>query len=72
MILFPCQLTVITVLGCCAHFRTIMSLKSRNGIYITKPDKGSGVVILNKQDYIKKKITFLNHPCNTILDDPKM
>lgn len=32
-----------------AYFRTIRSLKSRNDIYIRKPDKGAGVVFLNKQ-----------------------
>lgn len=36
------------------HFQTIKSLKSRSDIHITKPDKGSGVVILNSQDYIGK------------------
>lgn len=37
-----------------AHFRIIRLLKSRNDIYITKADKGAGVVILCKQDYINK------------------
>ena len=32
----------------------IKSLQSNSNILITKPDKGSGVVILNKTDYIKK------------------
>lgn len=36
------------------HFRTIRLLKTRNAIYITKPDKGAGVVILNKRGYINK------------------
>ena len=39
----------------------IKSLRSNNNILITKPDKGSGMVILNKTDYIKKM--------NSILED---
>ena len=49
------------------HFQAIKSLPSNEQILITKPDKGSGVVILNKSDYIKKmgsiledKTKFLN------------
>ena len=43
------------------------SLRCNEEILITKPEKGSGVVILNKSDYIKKmgcipddKTKFLN------------
>ena len=36
------------------HFQAIKSLRSNEQILITKPDKGSGVVILNKSDYIQK------------------
>ena len=36
------------------HFQAIKSLRCNEQILITKPDKGSGVVILNKSDYIKK------------------
>ena len=36
------------------HFQALKSLRSNNDIFITKPDKGSGVVILNKKDYIQK------------------
>ena len=39
----------------------IKSLRSNSNILITKPDKGSGMVILNKTDYIKKM--------NSILED---
>ena len=39
----------------------IKSLRSNSNIVITKPDKGSGVVILNKTDYVKKM--------NSILED---
>ena len=41
--------------------RAIKSQRSNNNILITKPDKGSGVVILNKTDYIKNM--------NSILED---
>ena len=34
--------------------QAIKSLRSNEQILITKPDKGSGVVILNKSDYIQK------------------
>ena len=49
------------------HFQAIKSLRCNEQIVITKPDKESGVVILNKSDYIKKmgsiledKTKFLN------------
>ena len=35
-------------------FKIIKSLKNDNSIIITRPDKGSGVVILDKQDYLTK------------------
>ena len=35
-------------------FRALNSLHSNETIVITKPDKGSGVVILNKNDFIDK------------------
>ena len=35
-------------------FRALNSLRSDENIVITKPDKGSGVVILNKNDFIDK------------------
>lgn len=34
------------------HYKIIKSLKSRSDIYLTRPNKGYGVVILNSQDYI--------------------
>ena len=43
------------------HFQAIKSLRSNEQIQITKPDKGSGVVILNRSDYI--------HKTGNILDD---
>lgn len=36
------------------HFRVIKGLRNNKDIILTKPDKGSGVVILNKSDYIHK------------------
>jgi len=49
------------------HFQAIKSLRCNKQILITKPNRGSGVVILNKSDYIKKMgcipddtTTFLN------------
>ena len=36
------------------HFQALKSLQANNDIFITKPDKGSGVVNLNKKDHIKK------------------
>ena len=49
------------------HFQAIKSLRSTEQMQIKKPDKGSGVVILNKSDYIQKmgnifddKTKFLN------------
>ena len=49
------------------HFQAIKHLRCNEQILITKPDKGSGVVISNKSDYIRKmgsvledKTKFLN------------
>ncbi len=35
--------------------RVLIILKKDKSIIITRPDKGNGVVILNKKDYIEKK-----------------
>ena len=40
-------------------FQAIKSLRSNKDILITKPDKGSGLVILNSSDYIAKMETIL-------------
>ena len=40
-------------------FQAIKSLRCKEQILITKPDRGSGVVILNKSDYIKKMDSIL-------------
>ena len=42
------------------HFQTAKSLKNNSDIYITKPDKGAGVVILNKSEYIDKMNVILS------------
>ena len=42
-------------------FRAINSLSKNNVIIITKPDEGSGIVLLHKSDYVDKM--------NKILDD---
>ena len=42
-------------------FRAINRLRKNDDIIITKPDKSSGVVLLNKSDYVDKM--------NEILDD---
>ena len=42
------------------HFQALKSLWANNDIFITKPDKGSGVVILNKKDYINKMEVILH------------
>ena len=41
-------------------FQAIKSLRTNEEILITKPDKGAGVVILNKNDYNNKIKTILN------------
>ena len=46
------------------HFQAIKSLRCIQQIHITKPDKGSGVVILKKSDYIKKMCSILEDKTN--------
>ena len=36
-----------------AMLRAISQLKKRNDIVVTKPDKGSGVVVMDKSDYVR-------------------
>ena len=38
----------------------IISLRNDPDIVLLKPDKGNGVVILNRSDYVKKMQTILN------------
>ena len=42
------------------HFQAIKSLRCNEQILFTEPDEGSGVVILNKSDYIKKMGSILD------------
>lgn len=44
------------------HYQTVKASKMHDEIYIyiTKPDKGSGVVILNKKDYLDKMQVILS------------
>lgn len=44
------------------HFQNFNYLKSRSDIYITKTDKGSGMVTLNSLDYIGKMEFFYMIP----------
>ena len=41
-------------------FQAIKALRSNDDILITKPDKGSGVVIMSKTDYIFKMESILH------------
>ena len=36
-----------------AHVKTLSRLKKRDDIVVTKPDKGSGIVVMNKSEYIR-------------------
>ena len=42
------------------HLKVVKSLRSNNKIIISKPDKGVGELILNKQDYNNKMVEILN------------
>lgn len=42
------------VTWCYVQYTTIKALKIRNNIYMIKPDKRAGVVILNRVDYVNK------------------
>ena len=42
------------------HLRTISELKRDNNIILTRPDKGNGVVVLNRDDYNKKMLAILS------------
>ena len=65
------------------HLQAIKALRSNKQTLITKPDKGSGVVILNKNDYINKmddiledktkiKIGDVNQHDNTAKNEQKL
>ena len=42
------------------HYQAAKLLKANKEIYITKPDKGAGVVILNTNDYTDKMLSILS------------
>lgn len=42
------------------HFHVAEQLKKSQIFYITKPDKGEGVAILNYSDYVCKMLSILN------------
>lgn len=42
------------------HFQMTKLLKTKTDIYITRPDKYAGVVILNYSEYINKMLSILN------------
>ena len=52
--------------------KILKSLSKDKTIYITRPDKGRGVVIMNRTDYINKMNTIVNDPSTfkQIHDDP--
>ena len=50
--------------------QAIKSLRSNKAILITKPDKGSGVVLLNKSDYVNKMECILSDTNKFKLLDP--
>ena len=42
------------------HLDALKELRTRDDILITKPDKGAGIVLLNRSDYINKMTCILN------------
>ena len=36
------------------HFESVKQLKMNKGVVLTRPDKGFGLVILNKADYLRR------------------
>ena len=42
------------------HLKAIRELRQNDEIVITRPDKGAGPVLLDKEDYIAKKVEILN------------
>ena len=44
----------------CECFQALIGLRKNNHILIIKPDKGSGLIILNKFDYMDKTNQILN------------
>ena len=42
------------------HFEAIRELKKNHDLIITRPDKGNGVVILRRSDYVEKMLSILS------------
>ena len=36
------------------HIQALKDLRNNNDVIVTKPGKGNGIVLLNKEDYVKK------------------
>ena len=49
----------LTPYGVITKHRILKNLRSNKDIVITKPDKRAGVVILNKNDYIKMTLEII-------------
>ena len=52
--------------------RILRNLRKNDSIMISKPDKGSGVVIINKQDYLKKMHELLDDTTKFMKVDSKV
>ena len=42
------------------EYKALLRLSKNKNIIITRPDKGNGIVIMNKQDYLSKMYDILN------------
>ena len=42
------------------EYKALLQLAKNKSIIITRPDKGNGIVIMNKQDYHNKMFAILN------------
>ena len=54
------------------EFKVLKNLKNDNSIFIIKPDKGNGVVIINRDDYWSKMESILSdtNKSKPLNDDP--
>ena len=54
------------------EFKVLKNLKNDNSIFIIKPDKGNGVVIINRDDYWSKMESILSdtNKFKPLNDDP--
>ena len=44
------------------HFKVIKNLRNNSDIAILRPDKGQGVVLMKKVEYVRKMLDILNDP----------